>query len=779
MNIQVIQHPLRVTSPDITGTASVRFPFEPFMAMEATTAIQLAAHGAIADAKQKGWDEREPFERHGAVAVVRVSGPLLQRAGYCWDGYDAIAKRFTAAMTDPSVHAVKLHLSSGGGVVAGCFEGVRAMRRLKAEVGKPVFAFADEWAYSAAYALACVADEIYLPRPGGVGSVGVIGTLMDWSALNAEMGLRVVVITSGAQKADGHPDMPLSQEVIDRAQARINDLGGQFAELVGEARQMTREQVLRLEAACLYGEDAVRAGLANGVASYAEVLALAAAAAERHAGAGSQEPRTRSAPATPRVQAAGDLSPARIEPFAAASRSGSPTPSEPPPAVDMKAREEWAEQFSAVVRRVAQLAADQPGLAPRVREVSAGLARWSGESMLAMAASAGPTAAAGTGARVKAASFQDVLASSRESDWVLSTEAIDRHQECVRLDWDLKDYLANPVVLFAHDTNGLPIGRMPRVGVERAALRGRVKFATAKANPLAELVYQCVCEDMLRAGSTQFISGRIVRERVDGQLVDALYANKLIEFSILPVGSNPAALREVEGRVLKTLGLGSSRTTVDLNPNPHRKNMPIPNQQLTAGEAKDLAERGCTTTTCPSCEAPFRLEAAEVRVHVDGIEARARAAEDKAAAAEKAAADAKERADRAIADKATAEKAAAEEKTRADVAVREKTTLELQPLVERGMPPAERDDLAELAAENPTLYGRQLKRAQERYGAAKPADGAAQQAQVSGGDTPVGQAPPLTRAADPTPRLAADAATAGASLEEEIRRRAQSKPAVS
>lgn len=220
-------------------------------------------------------EEQKAFTLDGSVAIVSIDGPLMQRGGWWYDGYEAIRGRLEKALSDKAVTAVVLKINSPGGVCSGCFSAARGMRAMAAESGKPVLAYADESAYSAAYAMACIADEIYLPPEGGVGSVGVIGVLEDYTAFNERVGIKVAVITSGEYKADGHPDVALTKAVVDRYQARINTLARSFAEVVGTARSMTPESVLKLEAACLYGEEAVKAGLANGVATFEETVAKA------------------------------------------------------------------------------------------------------------------------------------------------------------------------------------------------------------------------------------------------------------------------------------------------------------------------------------------------------------------------------------------------------------------------------------------------------------------------------------------------------------------------
>lgn len=222
----------------------------------------------------------------GAVAIVGVFGPLSQRAelflcGYS-DGYDAITARFGAAMEDPEVGSVLLLIDSPGGDAAGNLEAVRRMREMRDRAGKTVFAFADELAASAAYAVATLANGgIYLPKSGEVGSVGALVVHAEESKALAEEGITVTVLRSGAKKAEANGLEPLAEGARGRLQGIVDALAGQFADVVAEARSMTRAQVLSLDGAIFMGEDAVTAGLADGVASMEDVMSMAASAAEK------------------------------------------------------------------------------------------------------------------------------------------------------------------------------------------------------------------------------------------------------------------------------------------------------------------------------------------------------------------------------------------------------------------------------------------------------------------------------------------------------------------
>lgn len=199
-------------------------------------------------------------------AIVDVRGPLSQFA-YCWDGYDAIIERFCGAL-DSTATAVMLRIGSPGGEVEGLFEAARVMRQEASKSGKAVVAYVDESAFSAAYAIACAADRIYLPPAGGVGSIGVIGELCDQTGANAASGYRVEVLTSGEFKADGNPNTPITDGVIARAQQRVDQLAELFFEWVAMRRPVSVDEVRAMQAGSFYGSAAIAAGLADGIRSF-------------------------------------------------------------------------------------------------------------------------------------------------------------------------------------------------------------------------------------------------------------------------------------------------------------------------------------------------------------------------------------------------------------------------------------------------------------------------------------------------------------------------------
>lgn len=219
---------------------------------------------------EPGNNPRAGYCMAGPVAVIEVSGTLVQKLGSVHSysgltGYDGIRQNLFAALEDPAVKAIAFDIDSGGGEVAGAFDlcdAIYAARGIK-----PMWSILNESAYSAAYAIASATDHITVPRTGGTGSIGVICAHCDLSQALTAAGVKVTFITYGDQKADGHPEIPLSDEAHARFQADIDTMGELFVETVARNRKLAAATVRDLQAATFMGEKGVALGLADEVAA--------------------------------------------------------------------------------------------------------------------------------------------------------------------------------------------------------------------------------------------------------------------------------------------------------------------------------------------------------------------------------------------------------------------------------------------------------------------------------------------------------------------------------
>lgn len=224
-------------------------------------------------------DDGPGYTVTGGVAVVPVRGALMDRASWCWDGYDTITASIEAAHADPSVRAVMLDLDSPGGMVAGLFDAMRAVRAARMRSGKRCIAWVASGAYSAAYGLASTCDEIVTSDTAGTGSIGVIASLTSMAKALKEAGVDVRVVSSGVEKTDGHPALPISDGAEERVTARVQELAAMLFAEVGVGRPaLTAEALRALNGGVRYGRASLAAGLTDRISTRAALIAELGAA---------------------------------------------------------------------------------------------------------------------------------------------------------------------------------------------------------------------------------------------------------------------------------------------------------------------------------------------------------------------------------------------------------------------------------------------------------------------------------------------------------------------
>lgn len=140
-------------------------------------------------------------------------------------------------------------------------------------------------------------------------------------------------------------------------------------------------------------------------------------------------------------------------------------------------------------------------------------------------------------------------------EFVASTSEMDRDGEAIDITgWDLKNFKKNPVVMYGHNYNQPPIGRAPRIWASKDGhLKNHVEFPPEGTYEFADIIHRLVDTGFLKAESVGFIP----REWEDGDGEKAprkLYKKQeLLEISIVPIPSNPNAIREaVDAGVITT-----------------------------------------------------------------------------------------------------------------------------------------------------------------------------------------------------------------------------------
>lgn len=201
------------------------------------------------------------------VGRIDLTGPIEES--------ESFLRELRRQERDPKVRALVVRVDSPGGGVAPSQEIYAALLRFKAE-GRPVVVSMGSVAASGGYYVACAGDRIYA-NPGTLtGSIGVILSFVDASRLLDKIGVRYEVVKSGPRKDAGAYWRGLTDDERRGFEATIQDVYGQFTEMVADRRSVALEEVKRLaDGRILSGREAFQAGLVDSLGDF-EAAARAA-----------------------------------------------------------------------------------------------------------------------------------------------------------------------------------------------------------------------------------------------------------------------------------------------------------------------------------------------------------------------------------------------------------------------------------------------------------------------------------------------------------------------
>lgn len=220
-------------------------------------------------------DDREYETPLNGIAVIPVLGTLVRRtigleAQSGLTSYASLESQLDAALNDNSIKAILLDIDSPGGESGGVFD--LADKIYAARAIKPIWASVNEDAFSAAYAIAAAAEHIYVPRTGGVGSIGVIAMHLDESKADEEAGLTYTAIFAGARKNDMSPHEPLSDPARAQLQAEVSRVYKILTGSIARMRGLDQNKIEKTEAGLYFGENALTAGLADKIGTFNDAL---------------------------------------------------------------------------------------------------------------------------------------------------------------------------------------------------------------------------------------------------------------------------------------------------------------------------------------------------------------------------------------------------------------------------------------------------------------------------------------------------------------------------
>jgi protease-4 len=210
--------------------------------------VQLAEHPMMKKLREQCVSKPE---MSGDVAIVPVEGALAYRpdpfemALFGVEDSRTVTQNIHDAASNPSVKGVLLRMDTPGGMMLGGPEIADAVAMCRQQ--KPVVAHIGGMGASLGYMVASQANEVIANKSAIVGSIGVIASVADYSALLAKIGIKLEHFTNkdAKFKAIGAMGTALSDEQRDHLQQRVESAYGVFKDAVLSARPQVKTEAMQ------------------------------------------------------------------------------------------------------------------------------------------------------------------------------------------------------------------------------------------------------------------------------------------------------------------------------------------------------------------------------------------------------------------------------------------------------------------------------------------------------------------------------------------------------
>jgi protease-4 len=210
--------------------------------------------GLIGGLIVKASDDGTSFTGGGRIALVSVNGPILSA--------EPTLEWLRKVAQNPSVKGILVRVDSPGGGAAASQEIYDALKAVAQKM--PVAVSMGSMAASGGLMVSMAGQRVFANPSTVTGSIGVRMDVPQLQGLMDKVGVGQETLVVGAYKDAASYMRPMTPEQRTYFQGVLNDMYGQFVDIVAQGRNMPRDQVVKLANGKVYtGQEALRLGLVD------------------------------------------------------------------------------------------------------------------------------------------------------------------------------------------------------------------------------------------------------------------------------------------------------------------------------------------------------------------------------------------------------------------------------------------------------------------------------------------------------------------------------------
>lgn len=217
------------------------------------------------------------YEGSGNVALIPLNGVLLTDDDSSFMGVQGqsssskIVKQLEEARDNEDIKAIILEINSPGGSGVAADEIIESLNEIKQN--KTVVAWIRDMGASAAFWVSTASNYTIADRLSMTGSIGVIGSYLEYAGLLERFNVTYRRLVSGKYKDAGSPYREMTEEEQALLQERLDGMREVFIQDVAKYRHLEVKEVRKIATGMVYlGSEAKELGLIDKVGGKKEVV---------------------------------------------------------------------------------------------------------------------------------------------------------------------------------------------------------------------------------------------------------------------------------------------------------------------------------------------------------------------------------------------------------------------------------------------------------------------------------------------------------------------------
>ncbi len=208
----------------------------------------------------------------GSVAIINIAGAITKYDQACGpDGMLSKSKILEACYHNKNIKGIIIKIDSGGGEGSG----MRAFCEALSQKNKPVVAFVDDMACSAAYGIASGCDYIVAGSSlTQIGSIGTYLTIADYEKYYENQGIKLIEIYATLSKDKNKPYYEAFKGNLEPLRAVCDKFNEDFLSTIEKNREgkLKSDRKTWGTGKVWFAEDALKIGLIDEINTFTNTL---------------------------------------------------------------------------------------------------------------------------------------------------------------------------------------------------------------------------------------------------------------------------------------------------------------------------------------------------------------------------------------------------------------------------------------------------------------------------------------------------------------------------